>query len=63
MSSLFIKELEEFAIRLKNDGYPTALVERAAKRMADMEEIIMDNYQKIAQLEKDYEQIVSGEVK
>ena len=35
--SQFVKDLEAFALRLKKDGYPTALIERAAERMKDME--------------------------
>ena len=35
--SHFTQELREFALRLKADGYPTALVERAAERQEAME--------------------------
>jgi len=48
--SQFTKELREFAIRLKKDGYPTTLVERAVERMEAMEaEIIRLNDDKIAE--------------
>lgn len=36
-------KLVEFAARLARDGYPTHLIERAAERMADMEDIIVEN--------------------
>lgn len=39
--SQFTEQLEAFALRLKKDGYPTALVERAAERMVAMEEEIV----------------------
>jgi hypothetical protein len=39
--SQFTKDLEAFALRLKKDGYPTALIERAAERMEDMENEIV----------------------
>ena len=32
-----VEQLTDLAIRLKGDGYPPAVVERAAVRMADME--------------------------
>jgi len=35
--SQFTKDLEEFAVRLGKDGYPTALIERAAERMVALE--------------------------
>ena len=35
--SQFTEELKAFAIRLERDGYPTALIERAAARMEAME--------------------------
>ena len=35
--SQFTEELREFAQRLAEDGYPTALVERAAERQEAME--------------------------
>ena len=41
MSSGIVKELEEFAVRLGKDGYPTALIEKAAKRMKLLEEEIV----------------------
>ena len=39
--SQFTQDLKEFANRLAKDGYPTALVERAAERMGDMEDEIV----------------------
>lgn len=41
MKSVFVRELEEFAIRLKEDGYPTAIVERAAERMDQLEKEVL----------------------
>lgn len=35
--STFTDELHNFAERLGEDGYPTALIERAAERMLAME--------------------------
>lgn len=40
--SQFTKELKEFAIRLGKDGYPVALIERAAARMEAMEDYIVN---------------------
>lgn len=57
--SQFTKELEEFASRLNQDGYPTALVERAAERMVALENEVVrltqelatcKNLEKVAQL-------------
>ena len=39
--SQFTKELEEFALCLGKDGYPTAIVERAAERMKALEEEVV----------------------
>ncbi len=39
--SQFTDELKEFADRLGEDGYPTAIVERAAARMEAMEKEII----------------------
>lgn len=39
--SEIIKELESFAKRLEKDGYPPALIQRAAQRMKAMENEIM----------------------
>ena len=41
MKSQFVIQLEEFAIRLKEDGYPTAIVERAAERMDQLEKEVI----------------------
>ena len=41
MKSVFVKELEELAVRLGEDGYPTALIERAAERMQQLEEEVV----------------------
>lgn len=43
--SQFTDELEEFGKRLAKDGYPTALIERAAERMKDMEKEIIRLYE------------------
>jgi hypothetical protein len=40
--SQFTEDLKQFAIRLAKDGYPTALVERAAERMEAMEDYIVN---------------------
>lgn len=39
--SQFVRELEEFAKRLGEDGYPNAVVERAAERTDAMEQEII----------------------
>lgn len=45
MSSVFVRELEEFGKRLEADGYPTAIVERAAERMQQLEDLVIKNDQ------------------
>jgi len=46
--SQFTKDLEEFAVRLGKDGYPTALIERAAERMLALEnEVVRLTQEKI----------------
>jgi len=51
--SQFTKELEEFAVRLGKDGYPTALIERAAERMTALEdEIVRLTYELETEIEK-----------
>lgn len=39
--SAFTDELDALAKRLEEDGYPTALIERASQRMQAMEEEII----------------------
>ena len=51
MKSQFVKELEEFAARLKKDGYPTAIVERAAVRMKQLEDLCLE-YHREAEIDK-----------
>ena len=41
MKSQFVKQLEELAVRLKEDGYPPALIERAAERMEQLEKEVI----------------------
>lgn len=54
--SQFTKELEEFAVRLGKDGYPTALIERAAERMTALEDEIVRLTQELA-ISKNLEKI------
>jgi len=39
--SVFVKELEEFAVRLKEDGYCSEIVELAAERQHQLEQEIL----------------------
>jgi len=45
MSSRYVHELREYAERMRKDGYPTALLERCADRMAEMEKLIVNIYE------------------
>ena len=45
-------ELEAFAKRLGEDGFPTALIERAAIRMKAMEDEIVRQHDEILELQK-----------
>ena len=53
MKSVFVRELEEFGIRLKEDGYPTAIVERAAERMEQLEDLVITNEHEFQMIGKD----------
>lgn len=53
MKSVYVRELEEFGWRLERDGYPTALIERAAERMQQLEELVVSNNEKFQKIERD----------
>ena len=50
--SYYTKQLKDFALRLKADGYPTAVVERAAERMDQLEEEVVRLHKQSQTLEK-----------
>jgi hypothetical protein len=48
--SEIIKELDALAARLADDGYPPALIQRAARRMEAMESVIVEQNMEIRRL-------------
>lgn len=50
--SAIITELREFAERLGKDGYPPALIERAADRMEAMEFLIVTMREELEEYEQ-----------
>lgn len=57
MKSVFVRELEELGKRLEEDGYPPAIVERAAERMNQLEDLVIKNDQEFQQIGKDIQQM------
>jgi hypothetical protein len=49
--SLITDELDALVIRFKEDGFPTALIERASIRMKDMEAEIVRQHGEIQKLD------------
>ena len=59
----FTDELRDFGKRLGEDGYPTALIERAAKRMDDMEALLIEHQAIEAELERAFDKAIRKSAK
>jgi len=45
-------DLDAYVVRLRGDGFPTALIERTSQRMKDMEKEIVRQHREVEKLER-----------
>lgn len=50
MASKICKDLDELAMRLEKDGYPTAILHRAAERMAALEDLVLTQHNRLERM-------------